>query len=193
MNNGTLRTVKGDATSPQRIGNEIVVIPHVCNNIKAWGAGFVMALSKKEETPKKCYEQMFKDRTPMLGEVSFSSFLHTSTYMEYPPYMGSAILEWRDNGYSDPKIFVANMIAQDGVIGRSNYKIPLRYSALVKSMRTVADWIKDREERFSVKHVIHTPKFGSELAGGNFKFISELIREIWLEDGISVVIYEYAK
>ena len=34
-----------DATAPTAIGNKIIV--HICNDIGAWGKGFVMALSKK--------------------------------------------------------------------------------------------------------------------------------------------------
>ena len=45
--------VIGDATDPQGDGKKLIV--HVCNNVGAWGAGFVMALSKKWKAPEKVY------------------------------------------------------------------------------------------------------------------------------------------
>ena len=37
--------LKGDATSPVKEGNKIIL--HICNDIGGWGKGFVMAISKK--------------------------------------------------------------------------------------------------------------------------------------------------
>lgn len=191
---GTLRTVKGDATDPQKsTSNEIAIIPHVCNSINAWGAGFVMALSQKDKTPEVCYKSMFGPIPAvggknMLGKVSFASFGPSSFF------------EYGEEKRSSSKIVVANMIAQDGVIGKSDYDIPLRYSALVDCMIQVKDWIKLKESKQiqevsfvekRKKYVIHAPKFGSDLAGGHWPFILELIREIWLENGIDVVVYEF--
>jgi len=195
MKNGVLRTVEGDATEPQTTApKEIAVIVHCCNSIKVWGAGFVMALSKKDNTPEICYKDMFGvipgGNKDMLGRVSFASFGPASFFEIGNKKSGSS------------KIYVANMIAQDGVSGHSDYDIPLRYSALVECMNKVANWIKLKESKQiqnisgvenRKKYVIHAPKFGSDLAKGNFEFILELIREIWLEQGIDVVIYKFKK
>ena len=83
-------------------------------------------------------------------------------------------------------IIVANMIAQNGLISKNNPK-PIKYLALIDCMKLVKDWaILDNS-------VIHCPKFGSLRAGGNFDFVLELIREIWIDNGINVIIYEYKK
>lgn len=37
--------VEGDATQPQ--GDGLKIVAHVCNNKGAWGAGFVLAISKR--------------------------------------------------------------------------------------------------------------------------------------------------
>lgn len=191
MNKGTLKVVRGDVTTPQFTApDEIAVVTHVCNNTKGWGAGFVLALSKKDNNPKDCYQNMFrkftipKDKNKMLGLVSFASFCSSRRYQEYDGLRSF-------DGYMSfiPKIIIANMIAQDGVIGYSDYEIPLRYSALIKCMQFVADWINERTN--PEKYVIHTPKFGSDLAGGNWYFILDLIREQWLDCGIDVVVYEF--
>lgn len=81
---------KGDATNPQRIGNEFVVLMHIVNNKHGWGAGFVLALSKKWKLPEKSYRE-WRDETFSLGNTQFVSV--------------------GDN------IIVANMIAQDGFGG----------------------------------------------------------------------------
>jgi len=164
MIKGTLKNVRGDATEPQTTHEkEIVVIPHICNDENIWGGGFVIALSKKWKEPEQIYRQFCKDRSPepVIGEVCFAKI----------------------NNY----LAVANMIAQSGTISISN-SIPLKYSSLMKCMDKVVDYIEMIKSKTSGPVVIHCPKFGSLRAGGNFDFILELIREIWLENGISVVI-----
>ena len=77
--------VNGDATRPIA---KPAFIAHVCNDVGAWGAGFVVALSARWKQPEKVYRS-----TPSrgLGEVQF------------------AVCE-RD-------IMVANMVAQYGLSG----------------------------------------------------------------------------
>lgn len=46
-----LRVIRGDATSPQAAGPEIVA--HICNDLGGWGRGFVLAVSRRwPETPR---------------------------------------------------------------------------------------------------------------------------------------------
>lgn len=77
-----------------------VIIPHVCNDIGAWGAGFVIAISEKWKEPEKQYRNL---KTRQLGDVQFIKV--------------------------EPTITIANMIAQKGV-GFSNNKPPIRYPAI---------------------------------------------------------------
>lgn len=46
-----IKYLKGDATQPLVSGNKIIV--HVCNDIGAWGKGFVLAISKRWAQPEK--------------------------------------------------------------------------------------------------------------------------------------------
>lgn len=39
--------VTGDATEPIIKEQEITYMPHVCNDIGRWGAGYVLALNRK--------------------------------------------------------------------------------------------------------------------------------------------------
>lgn len=74
--------VEGDATQPQ--GDGLKIVAHVCNNKGAWGAGFVLAISKRWSQPEYYYRRR---RKHLLGDVQF--------------------VEVEENS-----IFVANMIAQ---------------------------------------------------------------------------------
>ena len=51
--------LKADATIPQTEGN--IIISHICNDIGAWGKGFVMAISKRWKEPVKQYKQWYKE------------------------------------------------------------------------------------------------------------------------------------
>ncbi len=171
MDNGTLRTVKGDATEPQRTTDkEIVVIAHCCNNLGAWGKGFVLALSRKWEKPEKVYRDFCERNTmatiilPILGKVCYAKI--------------------------DNHLVIANMIAQNSIVSADN-PIPIKYKALTECMTEVVNYIEMIKKQTSNPVVIHCPKFGSLRAKGNWEFILELIREIWLEQGIDVVVYEF--
>ena len=98
-----IKYVKGDATQPRGDGNKIIC--HICNDRGAWGAGFVLALSKRWNTPEHFYRAMQK----------------------YEP--GDAkVLQVEDN------IWVANMIAQHGT-GMSKDGIPpIRYTWLAEAL-----------------------------------------------------------
>lgn len=169
MDNGTLRTVEGDATTPQKTApNEIVFIPHCCNNLGKWGKGFVLALNQKWEKPQQVYRNFCEKNKsfPILGKVCYAKI--------------------------DNHLVIANMIGQDGTVSKDNPK-PVKYKALANAMAEVVGYIEMIKKQTSNPVVIHCPKFGSKLAGGNFEFILELINEIWIESGIDVVVYEFKK
>lgn len=103
--------LKGDATKPLDLnkgGN--MIIAHVCNNVGAWGAGFVLALSKRWADPEKFYRMYGKDYA--LGQVQFVQV--------------------------EPNITVANMIAQNNVISVTGIDNPsIDYVALKSSLQSV--------------------------------------------------------
>lgn len=98
--------VKGDATNPIGGGNKI--IPHICNNKNRWGAGFVLALSKRWSYPEQFYRA--RQKYP-LGEVD--------------------VLQVEDD------IYVANMIAQHDTRPDSKGNPPIRYEALRTALSKV--------------------------------------------------------
>jgi len=67
---GLLRYRTGDATFPQGGGHKIIM--HVCNNLGGWGAGFVLALSKRWKAPEQEYRKWSAGKVNYkLGEVQF--------------------------------------------------------------------------------------------------------------------------
>jgi len=162
---GILRVVKGDVTNPQRAkDNEIVIIPHCCNNKKIWGGGFVIALSKKWKEPEKIYRDFFNQQYPTLGHVCYAEV--------------------------NKRLIVANMIGQDGIMADTNPK-PIKYRDLANAMYNVFEYVEMVKSRTSDPVAIHAPKFGSLRAGGNWNFLLDLIAEIWIQNGIDVTIYEF--
>lgn len=62
--------IVGDATRPQGVCP--VVIAHCCNDVGAWGAGFVLALSKRWPKAEKIYREWAQQVAPRqlpLGRV----------------------------------------------------------------------------------------------------------------------------
>jgi O-acetyl-ADP-ribose deacetylase (regulator of RNase III) len=98
MSLSNITYVKGDATNP--VGEGMKIIVHICNNKGGWGAGFVLALSKKWSEPEAVYR---KKPRHILGDVEFVKV--------------------------EEDIMVANMVAQHG-FGTMNGMPPIRYGAV---------------------------------------------------------------
>lgn len=135
-----------------------VIVPHVCNNMNLFGAGFANAVANRYPIVKENYH--------LLG----STFL--KTHMGYTQFVDVA-----KNKISGHRLVFANMIAQNGIISPANPR-PLNYYALATSMANVAQYIKLKFDNDSSVQ-IHAPKFGCGLAGGDWNFISNLIEDIW--------------
>jgi len=110
-------------------------------------------------------------RTFPIVETQYRSMFPLNTdYMGYNQWVEVA-----------PNKFVVNMIAQ--TLGGVR---PLRYPALVKCMELVQFEMNTPDK--AVLPVI-APMFGSALAGGNWDFIEELIKDIWIANGMDVTIF----
>lgn len=141
-----------------------VIVPHVCNNIDLFGAGFAAAVSKHYPVVKANYHLLNGKQ-----HLGYTQFVTVAENKEY-----------------EHKLIFANMIAQNGVIGNNNQR-PLNYGALVKSMISVNQFINQNFDKENPVQ-IHSPKFGCGLAGGDWNFISELIKDIW--GHCSIFIYQ---
>jgi hypothetical protein len=141
-----------------------IIVPHVCNNVNSFGAGFAAGVAKHFPIVKENYHLLGKQN--ILGYTQFVE-----------------VYKNKDYGH---KIIFANMIAQNGTIHKNNPR-PLNYYSLAKCMANVNLYIHqnfDSENRVQ----IHAPKFGCGLAGGNWNFIQDLITDIW--KNIQVFVYQ---
>lgn len=104
-----IQYLKGDATDP--IVRPAAIL-HVCNDVGAWGAGFVMALSKRWVLPEQIYRQ---SRSLKLGDYQVANVEPNS-------------------------IVVVNLIAQVGLRSKDNPR-PLHYGYLSQAlMAAIADF-----------------------------------------------------
>lgn len=144
-----IKYIIGDATYP--IGDGKKIIPHICNDIGAFGAGFVLAVSKRWKQPEAMYRAK-KDY--ILGTVELIQV--------------------------EPDVYVANMIAQHGIrtqkLPNTEGKFvdvpPIRYTALLVCLKEV------NEIAYRMGATIHAPRFGAGLSGGSWEVIEKIIEEI---------------
>jgi O-acetyl-ADP-ribose deacetylase (regulator of RNase III) len=110
---GSLKFVKGDATRPIGEGNKMLL--HICNDENRWGAGFVLAVSRRWPEVERVYRA-----SPM------NSTLGANIVVEVAP-----------------NLKVVNMIAQHGIGKSLDGTPPIRYWALESCLRDVADIAKN--------------------------------------------------
>ena len=155
--------------------DKAICVPHVCNDKGAWGAGFVLSLSKWWDHPETAYKEWHS--TGQWRRMAFE--------------MGRVqTLDSANN-----RVYVANMIAQ--TLGGVK---PLRYAALGHCMYAVMKRLQgdycygiDHPEFDASEHhelEIWCPKFGSGLAGGSWPHIEEMVRETWVDEfGVNVTVF----
>jgi len=154
--------VLGDATRPQGEGPKFII--HCCNNFGLWGAGFVLALSRRWSAPEYGYRDW--GGPYKLGQVQ--------------------LVKVEDD------LHVLNMIGQSGVRTQSGGP-PIRYEAIRKCLKQVALMAKSEDfPCFGTPASIHAPRFGAGLAGGEWDRIAKIIQEELVDKGLSVTIYDFA-
>lgn len=136
----------GDATLPIHPNS---VIAHVCNDIGAFGAGFVVSLTRLSPSIKNRYQQWYHrcDKKGLRQPLGAVQFLKLS------------------NG-----LHIANMIAQRG-LKSSNGRPPIRYGAVQEALRKVYNYALERDL------VVSMPRIGSKLAGGDWATIEKIIQK----------------
>ena len=162
--------IYGDATFPERITpNKKNLIVHIVNDVGAWGAGFVLSISRRWTKPEYTYKANWT--TKHLGDID--------------------IIQVEQN------IAVVNLFGQKGIRTRSFYggsvlqrrrqislQPPVRYDAIKLGLSKLKALIKGRTDI-----AIHMPKIGCGLAGGDWSIISKII-EVTLSD-VDVYVYEF--
>ncbi len=163
-----LNFLTGDATRPIGPGQKYIV--HIVNSVGGWGAGFVVAISRRWKSPETAYRQWYRtgmhDNVPFeLGRVQFVKV--------------------------EEDIVVGNMIAQAGYgYGNANQHRssapdgtpPIRYNALRECLFSVG---------VATRHIgasIHMPRIGCGLAGGSWDQVEPIIESTL--SGLDVFVYD---
>lgn len=155
--------LNGDAIEPIDVeGYKEKLIIHICNNVGAWGSGFVVALSKKWWGPEHIFRQEYKKR------------MHSGE--KYIP------LGFTQLHYVDENTAVVNMVAQNRLISRTNPK-PISYTGLRVCLKSVADYA------LTYNCSVHMPKIGSGRAGGDWQIIESIIQEELADKNIPTYVY----
>lgn len=164
-----IRYVTGDATRPQGGGQK--VIAHICNNLGAWGSGFVVALSQRSTVPELSYRSWHDsgvwegDRPFQLGEIQVT-------------------------GFDQRGVLVANMIAQRGIRRDRSAPPAVDYKALWSCLDKLGDEIALTRSPRNSKASVHMPRIGCGLGGGSWDEIEPIIDSTLTTRGVSVTVYD---
>ena len=159
--------LKGDATVPQGSPDEHKIIVHNCNNVGAWGAGFVMAISKKWASPEAYYR-----RWAYVGKCPLS---------KVPFQLGQIQVVQVEKDIS-----VCNLVGQSGC-GHLNMLPPVRYQSIHEGLIR----LRLRLESAGDKVSIHMPYLGAGLSGGHWPTIWKIIDGVFGNIDYPVNVYEW--
>ncbi|BBH69324.1 Appr-1-p processing protein [Actinoplanes sp. OR16] len=155
-----LRVIKGDATSPQASGPKIIA--HVCNDIGGWGAGFVVAISRRWPEPERAFRQWHRERAGNdfgLGAVQLVQVLADT--------------------------WVANMVGQRGIRTSRSAGVPVRYEAIDSGLAKLAVHAED------LRASVHMPRIGCGLAGGKWDRVEPMVVTHLSDRDIPTVVYDF--
>jgi len=167
----------GNAIEPQV---KPTIICHIVNTVDSFGAGFVVAITKKWPQVKNAYHQFYADKfwyTDSKG-VGLSNDNSVESKRSIPFMLGEVQLI-----KVEKDLYVANMVAQK----MGNYKgnPPIRYEALRECLGHVAD----SADKLGIKTITGC-RFGAGLAGGDWNYIEEIIQEEIIDSDLNMDIYD---
>lgn len=161
--------VTGDATRPVKATGESVVIAHVVNDVGAWGRGFVLALSREDDTPERWYRRW-----------------HAGENLNAQPFaLGSNLLV--PFGPTVHRLWVANMIAQRGWRRGGLDPQALDLAALETCLSALYGEIGEPYD-VPVARVV-MPRIGCGLGGGRWVDVEPLVQRELADRGVDVTVY----
>jgi hypothetical protein len=161
--------ISGDATVPVGSGKKFIV--HCCNDVGGWGAGFVIALSNKWKAPEQSYREWAKELSDKPQEdCTFKLGNYRAVRVE-------------------EDIWVVNMIGQRSTRWVDNIP-PVRYESIEKALNKLAHKLAELRE-LGHEVSVHAPKFGSDLAGGDWSIIEQIIENTLCKKEIDVTVYNF--
>jgi O-acetyl-ADP-ribose deacetylase (regulator of RNase III) len=158
-----IRYVEGDATAPDGLPRP-TLIAHGCNTEGGWGAGFVLAVSRRWPEPEAQYRAWVRREGPgahLLGRIQ-------------PVSVARGIL-------------VVNMVTQEGTIPRGGLRPgkepPIRYSAVERCLQDLTNLA------LGIGASVAMPQIGAGLAGGDWNVIEGLVESTLVRAGVPVTVY----
>ncbi len=148
----------GDATAPEIKGSKIIA--HICNDIGAWGKGFVMAISNRWPEPESKYKEWQKKKEINDFDMGAVQFVQV-----------------------EEDLWVANMVGQHDVQPTEDGP-PIRYDAVEECLGKVVD------KALSLNATVHMPRIGCGLAGGRWEEIEPIIILQLCSKKIEVYVYD---
>ncbi len=161
-----IRYVIGDATEPQREGaDERAFIAHICNDVGAWGAGFVVAISRRWSSPRADYIAWH--------ETSFGAGAS-----------GHFALGEIQVAVVSSSTAVVNMVAQRGFPTAAR-PCAVDFMALEGCLNLLAD-----EVLGFPGGAVHMPRIGCGIAGASWEDIEPIIERTLCARGVPVTVYD---
>ncbi|WP_328941636.1 macro domain-containing protein [Streptomyces sp. NBC_00250] len=152
--------VQGDATAPR--GEGVRIIAHVCNDIGAWGRGFVLAISRRWPAPEAAFRQWHRERERNDHGLGAAQFVRV-----------------------EPELWVANLVGQRGIRTVRDTAVPVRYEAIDAALGLLAD------RATGLGASVHMPRIGCGLAGGSWERVEPLVVRRLVDRGIPVTVYDF--
>jgi O-acetyl-ADP-ribose deacetylase (regulator of RNase III) len=166
---------RGDATDPTSSG--IQVISHVVNTEGGWGAGFVLAVSRRWKAPEREYRKWHQKGQTFNPDGEITNFKLGHIQMVQVEH----------------SVYVCNMLAQKGYgpKGKNQHRspededsyVPLQYDALEACLTKLADQAR------LLHATLHMPRIGCALAGGRWSLVEPILQRTL--EGLSVTVYDY--
>jgi len=172
-----IQYIVGDATEPKLVGeSNMGFLVHCCNDAGLWGAGFVLAVSKKWPDVGRAYGE-WRDGVDTIHRTTGDFQLGEVQFVQV-----------------QPDLVVCNLIGQHAVAGSPNVHNqggpPVRYEAIELGLAKI------RLAMIGVANMGHTPtfhspKFGADRAGGKWDLIENSINHTMGATGIASTVYEW--
>lgn len=171
-----IKYVTGDATRPE--GDGVRFIAHVCNDVGAWGKGFVRALSRWDDTPERAYRKWHKTRSHQREGKRIPFALGRTQVVQYGPF-------------NDSPMFVANMVAQRGIRHDASAPAVIDYEALRGCLDELGQEATSFWRMFGRIPSIHMPRIGCGLGGGEWSVVEESVLAIPVDIyGLTITVYD---
>ena len=161
-----LTYLEGDATCP--VGGGVKIVAHVCNDMRKWGRGFVLAVRDRWPSAERAYLDWGKP----------------------PIALGSCqivLVKWDPDGPEEEvlkeSVWVANMTGQHDNVAKDGIA-PIRYEALETALTSVAKHARYFDAS------IHMPRIGCGLAGGSWDQVGPIVERTLR--GLDVYVYHFS-